>query len=177
MSPLRLKRRLKTALRALLMDTPLLPGPPARVASFREPNTPKRSEAPCPAASILNCAECPVCGCALRTIVNEFNKLILLDWLPGDAAERYDHALCHDCGIVYASRRPTGPRYRWLFEHFELAVGRTAKDDVGNLLASAFELSAEQEKELRRRAARGARRLRLGPSPSQPQGLSTDAAR
>jgi SAM-dependent methyltransferase len=148
----------KNAVRALLIDTPLLPG------ARRDPDAAGEEGAgdpsvdpadPCPTDSVLEIAACPMCAGEQRTIVNEFNKLIVLDWLPDDAAARYDHAVCHACGVLYASKRPSGPRYHWLFERFELAIGRGPKTDIGNLLASTGEVTAEERQELQRRASRG----------------------
>jgi SAM-dependent methyltransferase len=109
----------------------------------------------CPPGPILELDACPICGAAERTIVNEFNKLIVLDWMPDEAAARGDHAVCHGCGVLYASKRPAGARYHWLFEHFEAAIGRGPKDDIGNLLASTPTVTEDERLELRRRAARG----------------------
>ena len=51
---------------------------------------------------------CPMCGHGERTIVNEWNKLILLRKAPDASSARYDFAVCHACGVSYASRRPIG---------------------------------------------------------------------
>ncbi|MGE0443859.1 MAG: methyltransferase domain-containing protein [Vicinamibacterales bacterium] len=151
--PLRLSRRVKNAIRALLIDTPLMPRrqPPSPDGDDAVP----RPSTPCPPGPILDVTACPMCGDQGRTIVNEFNKLIVLDWMPDEASARYDHAICHGCGILYASRRPAGPRYHWLFEHFEAAIGRGPKDDISNLLASTPTVTDAEREELRRRAARG----------------------
>lgn len=154
--PRLIPRRLKNALRALLIDTPLMPRRArAETAHHGADGAPDRADTPCPPGPILTLGVCPVCGDERRTVVNEFNKLIVLDWIPDEAAPRYDYALCHGCGVLYASKRPSGPRYRWLFERFESAIGRGPKDDIGNLLASNPTVTTGEREELRRRAARG----------------------
>lgn len=147
-------RRLKNAVRALLLDTPLMP---RRGVTRRQGDGGHESRrvTQCPPGPILELAECPLCGDVSRTIVNEFNKLIVLEWIPDEAAARYDHAVCHGCGVLYATRRPAGARYQWLFGHFEAAIGRGPKDDIGNLLASTPDVSPAERAELRRRAERG----------------------
>ena len=54
---------------------------------------------------------CPACRAAERTVVCEWNKLALLDTAPDAEASRYDFAVCHGCGVLYATRRPIGDRY------------------------------------------------------------------
>ena len=151
----RVPRRLKNALRALLIDTPLIPRRNVPKTGLERGVPANHPETPCPPRPILDLAACPMCGDPARTVVNEFNKLVVLDWMPDQAAALYDHAVCHACGVLYASKRPGGPRYQWLFEHFEAAIGRGPKDDIGNLLASHATVTAEEREELQRRASRG----------------------
>lgn len=66
----------------------------------------------------LTLARCSVCGTADRTVVCEWNKLILLDTAPDERSRRYDYALCHGCGLLYATERPVGARYQYLMAHF-----------------------------------------------------------
>jgi SAM-dependent methyltransferase len=75
---------------------------------------------------------CPACGTADRTIVCEWNKLVLLDTAPDEHASRYDYAVCHGCGILYATRRPFGKRYAYLVEHFEDVIDKNAKNPILN---------------------------------------------
>ena len=69
-------------------------------------------------------SECPTCGHPEATMVCEYNKLLLLDAAPDEAAKQYDYSLCHRCGILYAARRPTGDRLRHLLTHFSESLGR-----------------------------------------------------
>lgn len=80
----------------------------------------------------LELAGCPACRTAERTIVCEWNKLVLLDAGPDEAAWRYDYAVCHGCGILYATRRPVGGRYRYLMEHFEAVIGKNKSSPLLN---------------------------------------------
>jgi SAM-dependent methyltransferase len=99
-----------------------------------------------------------VCGATEATpCVCRYNKFITYERMPDAAAAVAEFALCHDCGIVYATRRPSGARYDWLLEHFEETIGRTALDDQrsGKLTLSSYVLTDEMRAELKRRAARG----------------------
>ncbi len=80
----------------------------------------------------LELAACPACGTDDRTIVCEWNKLMLLDTAPDDRASWYDYAICHGCGILYATRRPYGGRYGYLVEHFEDVIDKDAKNPLFN---------------------------------------------
>ena len=80
----------------------------------------------------LALAACPACGTVSRTIVCEWNKLILLDSAPDQQAPRYEYAVCHGCGILYATQRPVGSRYRYLVEHFEDVLDKNAKNPLLN---------------------------------------------
>ena len=54
------------------------------------------------------------------------------------------------------ARRPSGPRYRWLLERFEMAVGRNQiQSPARNLVLSSLPLSDSDRQTLRRRAAEG----------------------
>ena len=53
---------------------------------------------------------CPVCRGAERTLVNPWNKFILIPKAPDQTSAQYDYAVCHSCGVLYATRRPTGAR-------------------------------------------------------------------
>jgi 2-polyprenyl-3-methyl-5-hydroxy-6-metoxy-1,4-benzoquinol methylase len=80
----------------------------------------------------LKLASCPACHTPERTIVCEWNKLVLLDSAPDEAAWRYDYAVCHGCGIIYATRRPVGDRYRYLMDHFEAVIGKSKSSPLLN---------------------------------------------
>jgi SAM-dependent methyltransferase len=65
--------------------------------------------------------------------------------------------MCHGCGIVYARRRPAGPRYTHLLERFEVTLGR-AQDGIprnGNIVISSAPLSDEDRRALRDKVAKG----------------------
>ena len=70
---------------------------------------------------------CPVCGGAERTLVNPWNKFILIPKAPDQTSARYDYSVCHSCGVLYATRRPIGGRYNFLLAHFgEVEIGRAS---------------------------------------------------
>lgn len=114
------------------------------------------SERP-PAETILELASCAVCGHAARTIVCPFNRFSLFEQPPDERAALYDYALCHACGIVYATRRPAGARFWWLFDHFEATLGRddTDESNPAKLALSSRRLTPEHREQLRRLASRG----------------------
>ncbi|MGH7554030.1 MAG: class I SAM-dependent methyltransferase, partial [Longimicrobiales bacterium] len=80
----------------------------------------------------IEVSACPACRTAGRTIVCEWNKLVLLDTAPDEQATRYDYAVCHGCGILYATRRPVGTRYRYLVDNFEEVIDKDAKNPLLN---------------------------------------------
>ncbi|MDA1183141.1 MAG: class I SAM-dependent methyltransferase [Acidobacteria bacterium] len=80
----------------------------------------------------LELSACPACGTAERTVVCEWNKLVLLETAPDEHAMRYDYAICHGCGILYATRRPFGRRYGYLLEHFEDVIDKNGKNPLLN---------------------------------------------
>jgi SAM-dependent methyltransferase len=157
MAGMSVRRRLRIAARVLFADTPLLPArsaPPAEGNGKERPANVALST--CPASPIVDCPRCPLCDTADRTLVSEFNRFLLYDAPPDAAAPIYDYSLCHGCGVVYATKRPSGARYEWLFHHFEETLGRLPWNGaVGKLSVSTFELSDDEKAELRRRAARG----------------------
>jgi SAM-dependent methyltransferase len=112
----------------------------------------------CPAGPILNVERCPVCGSADATqSVCRYNKFITYEQIPDPACAVSDFALCHACGVVYATRRPVGERYRWLLDHFEETIGRAEPGEQrsGKLTLSSYALTPELREDLRRLAARG----------------------
>jgi SAM-dependent methyltransferase len=99
---------------------------------------------------------CPVCLHCERTVVNPWNKFILLPKAPGPTSARYDYAVCHACGVLYASRRPAGPRYQFLLEHFgEVTAKRGGVREISNRVLNPYPLSDEDREELRTRARHG----------------------
>ena len=112
---------------------------------------------PCPTESIVELIECPACGGAGRTLVCRFNRFAVSERAPDERAATYNYSLCHDCGIVYATRRPAGARYDWLFEHFEATLGRGELDEgrAGKLAISSRRLGTDDRERLRALASRG----------------------
>jgi SAM-dependent methyltransferase len=99
---------------------------------------------------------CPVCGHRDKTVVNPWNKFILTAKAPDPTAVRYDYAVCHDCGVLYASRRPQGGRYRFLLEHFgEVTAKRGGTAEIQNRVLNPYPLSDADRAELDRRSAPG----------------------
>lgn len=99
---------------------------------------------------------CPMCAHGARTIVNEWNKLILLGKAPDAASARYDFAMCHACGVVYATRRPIGQRYRFLVAHFDDVTGKHGDHGAfTNPLLNPYPLTEADRDTLKRRAAPG----------------------
>jgi hypothetical protein len=54
---------------------------------------------------------CMVCGEAQRTIIAEYNRLIFIESMRQSDLARFNYALCHGCGLVYATRRPERAEY------------------------------------------------------------------
>jgi SAM-dependent methyltransferase len=99
----------------------------------------------------LDLNACPACRTEQRTIVCEWNKLALLDTAPDEEASRYDYAVCHGCGILYATRRPFGARYRFLVDNFEDVIDKDAR----NPLLNPYPLTDEDRERYRKLLARG----------------------
>lgn len=99
---------------------------------------------------------CPACGHAERTVVNEFNKLVLLDKAPDDSSARYDYAVCHACGITYATRRPVGSRFQFLLKHFGEVTGKAGGDGkIDDPLLNPYTLTDADRQHLKQLASRG----------------------
>ena len=115
------------------------------------------SDSGCPADSVEQLKACPVCGSKDRTAVCRYNKMITMSRMPDVPAAVYNYALCHRCGLVYASHRPTGARFRWLLEHFEENLGRAQPGARrgGKLTLSSYELDDDARAHLRRLASQG----------------------
>jgi SAM-dependent methyltransferase len=99
---------------------------------------------------------CPFCGHDEHTLVVEWNKLIMLAKAPDQQSARYNYSCCHRCGVVYATRRPIGERFRFLLQHFGEVTGKAAADGViPNPLLNPYPLSEADRDRLRRMAQRG----------------------
>ena len=117
----------------------------------------KRLEPAPPKDSILSLSACSVCGEVEHTQVCEYNKLLLLDAGLDEEARVYNYAMCHGCGVVYARQRPSGPRYAYLLNRFEVTLGRVQDGGPrsGNIALSSGTLSDEEQRALRARVAKG----------------------
>jgi hypothetical protein len=89
---------------------------------------------------------CMVCGERQRTIVSEYNRLIFIENMWHSDLARFDYALCHGCGLVYATRRPERAEYDFLYENFSEFLGRKA--NPGSL--NVAELTLEKREEIDR---------------------------
>jgi hypothetical protein len=103
----------------------------------------------------LTLTACPACGHTHFTVVSPWNKLILLEKAPDQTSARYDYAVCHACGVLFASRRPSGERYRFLMQHFEEVTAKRGGEAVTNLVLNPRPLSDADREQLRRLAAKG----------------------
>jgi SAM-dependent methyltransferase len=97
---------------------------------------------------------CSVCGHEAYTPVCEFNRFLLSESAPDAHAMRADYAVCHQCGVVFARRRPVGQRFRFLVEHFEETIGRVVSEGTrGAKLLGSRRLDEGARELLRARAA------------------------
>jgi SAM-dependent methyltransferase len=125
---------------------------PQHAHELQTPVPPRIGEA-IPTDGIVELAACGVCGHQTFTPVCEFNRFVLSETAPDEQAVRADYALCHRCGVVFARRRPVGPRFRFLVEHFEETIGRVpVMKHGGTKLLGSGRLSNEQRERLRARA-------------------------
>ena len=99
----------------------------------------------------LTLARCPACDTAERTIVCEWNTLAILDTAPDTRSSVYNYAICHGCGLLFATERPTGRRYGYLMEHFEDVIHK----DSSSPLLNPYPLSEDDRVRYRRLIARG----------------------
>ena len=67
---------------------------------------------------------CSVCGEQRRTIVSQYNRLIFLESMWQSDLARFNYALCHGCGLVYATRRPDRKEYDFLYGNFNEFLNR-----------------------------------------------------
>jgi SAM-dependent methyltransferase len=104
----------------------------------------------------LSLDRCPFCGHDERTVVVDWNKLIMLAKAPDQQSARYNYSCCHRCGVVYAARRPYGQRFLFLLQHFGEVTGKAAADGIiPNPLLNPYPLSDKDKEQLRRMAAHG----------------------
>ena len=103
----------------------------------------------------LELSHCQGCGTAERTLVCKWNKSILADDEPQDDSTISNYALCHGCGIVYATRRPVGERHRALMDDFPDTIGRDADAAAANPMLNPYPLSDEDRARYRRMIAGG----------------------
>lgn len=115
-------------------------------------------ESACPRDSVVALDGCPLCGSAEGTLVGEFNRFVHFAQPPDEESLHADYSLCGACGAVFAAKRPVGPRYQWLFDHFEETLGRAFNNRArrGKAAISSGALSHDDREHLRRLAARGA---------------------
>jgi hypothetical protein len=85
-----------------------------------------------------------VCGETQRTIVAEYNRLIFIESMRQSDLARFDYALCHGCGLVYATRRPDRAEYEFLYQRFNEFLVR--KENSGSL--NVPELTPEKAAEI-----------------------------
>jgi hypothetical protein len=110
---------------------------------------------PIPTDTVAKLAACPLCGNEERTPVCRFNRFAMFESQPDEQAGVYSYMLCHGCGVVYAARRPEGPRYQWLFRHFDDALGRLDGARTGKYALTPRKLTDEDRAHIRGLLARG----------------------
>jgi len=129
-------------------ETAIEPAPPAIV---------HEDDPSCPRDPILKLHRCPVCETENATRVGKYNKFIVQERIPDLRCFVYNFSMCHGCGVVYATSRPSGERYAWLLEHFEESIGRADFGEVrpGKVTLSSYALTDEGREHLRRLASKG----------------------
>src|SRR6266850_1155201 len=120
---LRLRNRVQGILRSESAASSAVRPAAAAVAAPTAPELHEDDPA-CPREIILELDRCPVCETPESTRVGRYNKFLLQEHIPDRLCAVYNYALCHGCGVVYATSRPSGVRYAWLLEHFEASIGR-----------------------------------------------------
>jgi hypothetical protein len=89
---------------------------------------------------------CLVCGETQRTVVAEYNRFIFMESMWQSDLARFDYALCHGCGLVYATRRPDRAEYDFLYDNFNEFLMR--RENPNSL--SVPELTPERAAEIDR---------------------------
>ncbi len=82
-----------------------------------------------------------VCSTKERTIICEYNRLIFIDEMWDSNLARYDYALCHGCGLVYATQRPEREEYDFLYDNFNEFLIK--KKGIRSLSQSTFSQAAK----------------------------------
>jgi SAM-dependent methyltransferase len=116
-------------------------------------SVPSSDERPVPPAAIawewLDLDRCPGCATAERTVVCEWNKSILLEQNIFADSKPYNYALCHGCGMVYATHRPVGASYKLLMDDFPETIGRGSGANASNALLNPYPLSEKDRERYR----------------------------
>src|SRR5919108_6663928 len=89
---------------------------------------------------------CMACGETKRTIIAEYNRFIFMQSMWQSDMARFDYALCHGCGLVYATRRPNRAEYDFLYQNFNEFLMRRNNPNT----LSVSELTAEKASEIDR---------------------------
>ena len=97
-------------------------------------------------------AACPICGHEHASLVCEYNRFLIHRYAPDATSQVYNYSLCHQCGVVFAARRPVGNRFRVLLSHFGENLGRT---DHASGLLNPRKLTDADRNELQRRLKPG----------------------
>lgn len=126
-------------------------------ASGADLSGPRQSERPQGQSLPMTALDaCPICGGAERTLVSEYNKTLVVEMEIEESLRRYDYSMCHTCGVTYATLRPTGDTYQYLFSRFDENLGRyMVSPGKRNLLLSPTPLSEAEQAALAARLARG----------------------
>ena len=90
---------------------------------------------------------CNVCHEENRTIVSEYNRFIFMDTMWQSDLARFSYALCHGCGLVYATRRPDRKEYDYLYENFGEFLMRKESPQSFNQPQVSAEMAAEIDRE------------------------------
>jgi 2-polyprenyl-3-methyl-5-hydroxy-6-metoxy-1,4-benzoquinol methylase len=115
----------------------------------------QRARAPAIAWEWLKLDRCAGCGVADRTIVCEWNKSIVLERDIFEGGPRYNYALCHGCGIVYATCRPVGASYKALMNDFPETIGRGTGANATSALLNPYPLTEADRERYRKLIAGG----------------------
>ena len=104
----------------------------------------------------LTLTSCPLCGGLESTVMNPWNKFVLTQKAPDESSAVYDYSVCHQCGVLFAARRPVGDRYRFLLSHYgETTAKRGGGAYIANRVLNPYPLSEHDRAELRRLATPG----------------------
>lgn len=89
---------------------------------------------------------CPVCDHADGTLVCKFNNLILHDQHRSSDLARANYVMCHVCGLVYATHRPSSEEFRSLLVRFKDLLGKEGGDDSYDGKWTAADVASLSEK-------------------------------